>query len=42
MKYLGLWSPRVQMIFEKFVKTSGPTPPTYLIMLPYYKEIWKS
>ena len=33
MKYLGLWSPRLQMFFEKFVKPSGP-PPTYLMYAP--------
>ena len=38
MKYLGLWSPRLQIFFEKFVKPSG-SPPTYLMYAPLYKPV---
>ena len=40
MKYLGLWSPGLRIfffLFEKFVKSSAPPPPTYLM---YASLVW--
>ena len=41
MKYLGLWSPRLRIFFENFVKPFVP-PPTYLRSAPLKSSIRSS